>query len=219
MLHENYGNPNEQGDGSVKYIADLKRLASSVPFIVGCILITIGSFGSILFDYSWQNILGLAFAAVHIIALWLLVFESVNSPDSCSKTLTALSMFKVSAVLSLILICIIFGLTAILLLLSLMQGIMFLFIIGIVGGLGYVIIKYYFLALLKVLSSIRSRILSGKYSSLEGLGSFLVLSYIIIGINIIVLIIGLGTFSIGLLFLLANSVGMILCLRTLKKFE
>jgi len=198
---------------------DLKRLASSRPFIIGCILITLGTMGSILFDQSWQTVLGLAFAAVHIIALWLLVFESVNSQDSYKKTLMALSMFKVSAVLSLILVCLVFGLTGIVLLLSLMQGIIFLIIIGILGGLGYVIIRYYYLALFKILNSIRLRVLSGKYSSLEGLGSFLILSYIAIGIAVVVFIFEIGAFSPGLLFALINSAGMILCLRTLKKFE
>jgi len=241
------------------YLPEMKRLATSIPFIAGCLLITIGTITDTLLDFSGLSILGLAFALVHIIGLWLLVLESAFSPTSYTKTLTAFSMFRVSAILSLILLCIVFGITGIAFLFATLSGIGFLFIFALLGGLGFLIIKFYFLALLKVLDGLRERVTSNKYVPLEGLGSFLILSYISIGISVISAVVSVllwilnapaqfadsasvtvdmhgntiglipvppisgvaevGPFSWAFLFVIANAVGMLLCLRVLKRFE
>ncbi|MCL2202374.1 MAG: hypothetical protein FWB88_00325 [Defluviitaleaceae bacterium] len=226
------------------YLMEIKRLTRSVPFLLGCLLITVGTVGNIFFGFTWQNILDIAFATVHIAALWILVLEAF-SHTAYKKTLTALAMFKVSVVLNLILICIVFGITGIAVLFATMQGISFLFLLAIVGGIGYLIIKYFFLALLKVLNAIKERITTGKYTPLDGLGSFLVLSYIGIGVSVVNaftsmfvdiyydtatyfppaagMVINDTTvepfvFSWGIIFVIANGIGMVLCLRTLKRY-
>ena len=202
------------------YAKNIKRLVLSIPFILGCLLITAGNIGSAFSDFSWLNLLDLAFAVVHIIALWLIVFEACSSKQSYSKTLVALSMFKVSAVLSLVLFSIVFGLLALAMLFAIFRGITFLFIIAIIGGIGYVLIKYYFLALLSVLKGIRLRIITNKFVPLDGLDSFLLISYILIGLSIILeLFDAAGSFSPGILFAIINGIGIILCLRTLKRID
>ena len=218
--------------GQADYLTEFKRLSKSTFFVLGCLLITIGTLGGIFFNLTWQNILGIAFATIHLAALWMLVFEASSNTDY-SKTLNALTMFKVSAVISMILSGIIFGASVLVLLLVTMPGFFFLITIAIVGGIGYLIIKYYFLALLKVLDGIKQRITTGNYAPLEGLGSFLVLSYISIGFSILIAFTGMvGIFDLHNLvnlppsvflwrtmLIFANSIGMLLCLRTLKRFE
>lgn len=246
---------------SEDYEATIKKLGSSARFILGCLLITVGSVSSIFFEFTLMNLLGLAFAMVHIVGLWLIVFDAFSSGDTYSMTLKALTLFKVSAVLTMILLIIVFGLAGITLLFATFSGIVFLFIFAVVGGIAYVVIKYYYLALFKVLNSIRERIYSGKnYLTLDGLGSFLTLSYIAIGLSIVMVLFGMagvaeqqsvsvaqaisvdiygnvteipggtgwfeagyadetGESWLGLLFTVINSVGMFLCLRTLKRFE
>jgi len=230
-------------------LQDVKPFTTSLLFILGCLLITIGTVGSIFVEFTWLNLLGLAFAMVHIIGLWLLVFDGFSSDASYSKTLTALSMFRVSAILTMILFCIAFGIMGIGVLFAMLRGIAFLFIIAVAGGIAYVLVRYYFLALLKVLDGIRSRIESNKFVPLEGINSFLVFSYILIGLSILDSILGMagtytpqhvhvtsgihvdtqfvvydavvqgGAFSVGIVFVIINSIGMILCLRTLKRFD
>ena len=128
---------------TVDYSAKIKRLALSVPFILGCVLITAGAIGGIFVEFTWLNLLNLTFAAVHIVGLWLIVFDS-------SKTLAALTMFRISAILTMILICILFGILVFVTLSVTLRGFAFLFVLAIIGGTGYLLIRYYFLALLKV---------------------------------------------------------------------
>jgi len=161
----------------VLYELDIRKYTSSAAFILGCLLITAGTIGGAISDLSWSSILGLAFASLYIIGLWILVFDG--------PTLTALSLFKVSAVVSMVWLCITFAITGFALLFSVMMGFAFLFLLAIVGGLGYVLVRYYFLALFKVLDSIRIRIETNRFIPLDGLGSFLLFSYVLIAISII----------------------------------
>jgi len=129
-------------DGN-QQIKEIRVLVSSVPFIIGSVLLTIGAVGNALTNVTWLSVLDLAFAAVHITGLWFLVFEAVRRPSSCTKTLTALTMFKVAAVLFMVLVCILFGAAGIVLLLAIMRGAALLFILAVFGGIGFLLIKFY----------------------------------------------------------------------------
>jgi len=176
----------QSADGAppANYEAEITYLARSPVFVLGCILITVGTVGGIFFDFSWLSFLDIAFAAVHITGLWILILGAFSRTPNESNILTALSMFKVSAVLSMILTGIVFAIAGITLLFATMQGVLFLFFLAIVGGIGYAIIRYYFLALLSVLNAIKHRVTTGNYTPLDGLGSFVLLSYIGIAISI-----------------------------------
>ncbi|MCL2573455.1 MAG: hypothetical protein FWE34_02755 [Defluviitaleaceae bacterium] len=214
----------ESGQIAEYYSKKIIPLALSIPFIFGCLLITLANIAGVLYGFSWLGMIDLAFAAVHIIALWLIIFEARGTNKFYySKTLVALSMFKISAVLSLVLFSISFGLIGLALLFAMLRGIAFLLLIAIVGGIGYVLIRHYFLALFKVLNGIRARITTNQFVPLEGLGSFLFISYILIGLSIAESIVGIfgigGPLSLGILFTITNGFGMILCLRVLKRID
>ena len=197
-------------------VTRVKQHASSIPFVLGCMLITVSMISSVVLNQSWEIWLGAAFALVHIIALWMLAVESIASKTSTKATLTALTMFKISAILSMIYVIIIFGILGLFLLLATLRGITFLLLIALVGGFAYVFIKYYFLALLSILDDIRRRIIHNKYSPLERLGPFLLISYLAFGIAAIVALLQ------GIIPALPNLLsyaGMLLCLRTLTHFS
>jgi len=224
---------------SISYDVEIKKYTSSASFIIGCSLITLGTASFIFGNSTWQNILGLAFAAVHVIGLWLLVFDGFSSEDSYSKTLTALKLFKLSAVLSLILICIVFGVLLITVLITILRGITALLVLAIIGSIGYVLIRFYYMALFKILNSIRARIETDKFFPLEGIGSFLVLSYILIAVALLGVLISViqytvatpvvtaisaataqpGTFALSVMLSIMSNIGMLLCLRTLKRYS
>ena len=233
---------------------NIKNFTLTARFIFGCLLITVGTAGGIFFDFSWFNLIGFVFSIVYIAALWLLVIDGFSPDESCAKSLRALSMFKLSAVLSMIMMCIAFVLTGIALLFS-MSGFAFLFIFAVGGGIGYLLVKFYYFALFSILDGIRSRIETRCYSPLDGLWSFLMISYVLIAVSVVAALhqmagtystqnVGLetsitvdmygntietmyiiqdpvmqeGAFSWAVVFAVVNSVGMIFCLRTLKKF-
>ena len=229
----------------INFLAEIKQLTKNFGFILGCLLITVGALGGSLLNFTWLSILDIAFAAIYITALWILVFAAF-SDTAYTKVLTALSMFRVSAVLTMVLVCILFALLAIVGFSAAMGGgLLFVLVFVICGGIGYILIRYYFLALLKVLSGIKERIITGTYSPLKGLRPFLLVSYISIAASIIISLVSIdaiihpqnATETIllinlinaantdasvaigGFIFLVAYSAGIILCLRTLKKFE
>ena len=242
------------------FLAELKRLTKSPGFIFGCLLITVGAIGGAIFNFAWHSVLELSLAVVYITALWLLVYDGFFQ-EEYAKTITALSMFKLSVILNLGITCISFVFMGFGVLFATMSGIMFLVVFALMGSIGYIIVKLYFFALLRMLDSIKSRITTGKYSSLDGLGAFLLLSYIGIGIALLVTLYNMsGTptpqsfmvvfpeiyidfygnvspfppepimiideavvtpfaFPWGFLFNIANWIGIVLCLRTLKRYE
>ena len=75
----------------------------------------------------------------------------------------------------------------------------------------------------ELFDSIRTRITTGRYYSLDGLGSFLVMSYIFIGVSFIASLVGIiGVFAqdsvFVALFAIANGL-VCFCLHTLKRYE
>jgi len=200
----------------------IRKHVLSIPFILGCLLITGGVAAGVWVDSSWASILGAVFAAVHVIALWLMVADAAKTNTNHAKTLTALSMFKFSAVLSMLLIIIVYGLLLLAVLTSFMSGFAFLFLLALIGGIGFVLIKFYYLALFNVLNAIRYRLSQQKYAPLDGLDSFLVVSYILIILGLIMSLVptfGEDVSFAPLIIAIANGVGMILCLKTLKRYE
>lgn len=202
----------------------IKPLTSSATFIIGTVMMTIGIAGNVIIYPNTLTFLSAAFAALHIIPLWLMVIESF-SPNKYDKTLRALSMFKVSGVLSLIFVALYLASAF---LGSLFGGIRSVFLLlilfGMLAGIAYVVIKLYFLALFKVLKSIRERIYTQKYSSIDGKNSFLVTSAIMIafvlGISLYILLNErIEIPALPVMFIIVNTIGMILCLLVLRKFE
>ncbi|MCL1845350.1 MAG: hypothetical protein FWF77_05560 [Defluviitaleaceae bacterium] len=167
------------------FSAEIKRHAKSVRFILGCLLITFGTFGAVFFDFTVQGIASVSTAMIHVVALWIVVYDAVFSPETSRKTLTALSMFKVSAVISLIFAVIVFGILGLAFLFATLSGFIFLFFFAIIGGVGYLVFRYYFLSLLRLLDALKERLTTGRYASLGEAEPFLIMSYIGIGVSVI----------------------------------
>ena len=204
-------------DAERDYLASAKKLTKSVAFVLGCVLITAGTAGGVFVDFTWLNIVGLAFALVHIVGLWMLVFEAGR--PGYEWTLTALSLFKIAAILAMILICIVVAITFLAVLFAVLSGFLFLLLLGAIVGFGYVLVKFYFLALLNVLDGIRICITTNKIIQLEGLTSFMVISYIMIAVSVFVALYGIAEAPWGFLFTLAQNAGILLCLRMLNRFD
>lgn len=165
---------------------------------------------------------------------------------SFSITLLALSILKLYAVVSLVAFVIITLLVGVLITLSYMRGFSFLVLIAITVGIGYAVVKFYFLALINMIDSFKYRLKTGNYAPLDRLGPFLIISYISAVIAVLFMVINIvdistvgsnaihfgptlevtrgyldtePTISInrGMVFGIVNVVGTIVCLQGLKK--
>lgn len=201
------------------YATSVKQLTKGLPFVLGCILITLTTIANIFSDLTWTSIIDIAFASVHIAGLWMLVIGSAM--EDSVLAIKAMSLFRISAILSIVFLSIVLGIVTIYILSFTLGGFSFLIILGMLGFLGYIVIKLYLLALMKVLQAIRSRIERNVFEPLDGLGSFLVISYISICITIISAIFSAATGSHPIsspIIASMHAIGMILCLHALKRF-
>jgi len=185
------------------------QLARSIPFLLGVVLITGSMAARLVFIFSWFLVVDAAFAGIYIVALWMTIF---------AKPLPALSLFRIAAIVNLVLLAINLGVQFLSVLFTAMPGFAFILFIAVIGGIGWIIIKYYFLALLNVLNSIRLRITENRFIPLEGLGSFFALSLVSIVLGIGISLFGVG-YSPAWIFAITHGVGVFLCLCVLKSFE
>lgn len=205
------------------YVAEIKRLALSWQFILGCVLITVGTVGEAFFNFSWVNMAALSISAVHIAALWMVVYEAKRG-DSDAHTQKALTMFKFALIFFVAMTVFSFALMGLNMVLAQADSTVLMVYLMMGAGIAFLYIKFYLLAFIKVVKSIRER-LSEKGVPLEGLRAFMIASYLIIGLTIFSSLAGMGgtvetfTFEWSFIFIAANAAGMLLCLRTLKKFE
>ena len=176
---------------SSDYDVNIKPYATHFQFIIGSLFITLGTIVALLFDLSFFSFLGFGIDAIFIMGLWLVIYDGFSSDESYANTLAALNMFRVSTILIMVMTGIIFGLLGIIILFSVMSGIFFLFVLALVGGIGFLLFKFYFFAILSILNGIRTRIYNRQYAPLDGLNSFLIISYIGIAASIILILVNL----------------------------
>ena len=189
-----YVQPNTNGIiESSGFMELLREYGTGGIFFLGFILYAVGNILSILINFSAFSIFSLGILALPVIGLWML-YNAVKSPYPAAGLLTSMTLFKVAAIIGLVLLCILLGLVA-------------LFGLGVIAGFGYFMggeigllillifgvivtgfvlwIKFYYIALLNVLKSIREGIMYGGVAEIKGAGSFVVLSFISIGLSII----------------------------------
>jgi len=194
--------------------------ALSVPFVLGCLLLTVGTIGVNLIHISWLTAVNLTLVMIHIIALWLIIFEAHSTKKVYSKTLVALKMFKISAILNLVSFVVSFGLFGFDVLFYLSNILQVILILGAIGGMAYVLVKYYFIAMFKVLDCIRFRMLTNSYAPMEELGSFLAISYIGLGLTVVSALFSAESIvSPNAIFTMISSIGTLLCLYVLRHIE
>jgi hypothetical protein len=194
--------------GDVMYV---RRYTRSVLFVLGAVIITVGSIGVNLVEMNWQNIAGLAFAAVHIAALWLLVYDAFRKDNECGRVLFALRMFGVSACLALI---------------SFLYTVYTFYggempsipVILVSVGVLYVYVRYYFVSLLGVLRGLRLRLVTKKYVPMYGYLWFIGISYVLIALETLPAMFAV-TAADGAYFVIMKNVGLVLCLVTLNLYN
>jgi len=218
-------------DGDINYIKKMKDLVTGFPFIMGCLFITLGTLGNAILLPWWMGILELAVSAIYIVALWLMVYEAAFSPRrKIDRTLLALRLFKIAAVLALIMVVLSFivvmasmvpylsygGLLA-----GMVAAYVFVLLLIVLAALGlgtYAAVMLYIRPLFKVLDGIKWRIKLCEYAPLDGLTLFTVFTFLGMIYGVVITITN-NQAAEGLLFVIFNCIGLILCLYTLRKFR
>ena len=175
----------------------LHSFSASGLFLVGCILYSGGLVLAMIMEFSFLSIIPLAFVALPIIGMWMLYAASKN-PSVPEKSLTSLTLFKVIAVISLVLVCIGTGAAVLGMLFALTGGAALVDFLGageslfaimviiflIITALLILIIIYY-VSLLKVIKSIRHGILYNNIKEIRGVGFFTIFGIILVSMEIL----------------------------------
>jgi len=181
----------EQAKPINQFIEILYEHGSGLLFLFGCILYTSGGVISVfLVPLSFINIISIPLVALPVIGVWMMYITSVRKA-STDGVLRALTLFKIPAVVTLVIFCILLGLMAIGMLFSLFSSFLAFLIFGIGGGIFFLIVKFYSLALLNVIKSIRDCIVFERMREITGVKTFVIISYIMIGFELLRNIIGL----------------------------
>ncbi|MCL2203348.1 MAG: hypothetical protein FWB88_05365 [Defluviitaleaceae bacterium] len=180
------------------FLQRLHSHGSSGTFLIGSVLFSAGTLLPILLNFSVFAIFSLALAVLPVIGVWLL-YSASKTPKVPEGSLPGFTLFKVAAVIGLVFFCIALGITVIVMLLVLAGGafltdmfggggeiiLLMLFIFAIVIALFILWLRFYYVALLRVLKSIREGILYGNCNEIRGVGSFTILSFISIGFGLL----------------------------------
>jgi hypothetical protein len=170
----------------------LRGHASSTVYLTGCILYTVGTLLALLIGFSVTDIISTAIAFLPIFGIWLFFFGSDNFH-------TGLTLFKVSAIIGLVLFCITMGVITLAALTFFIMAIIFrdtfgvsnldlaatFFVLMTIIALFVVFIKFYFAALLNTLKSIKEGINGKEIHQIKGVVPFMVFSFIGIAFDII----------------------------------
>ncbi|MCL2397418.1 MAG: hypothetical protein FWC93_05055 [Defluviitaleaceae bacterium] len=196
--------------GSVTFIQQLHKHGSSPLFLTGIILFTVGSVMSTILSANLFAIFPLAFLALPVVALFL-IYAASKSPKLPEKTLPALTLVKVHAIIGLVLVCIIAAIFVIVALILTVTAaiepwvagamvitvIIMLFVLAILT----VYFIFYFVSLFRILKDMREGILHNNITNVRGVTAFTV-------VNIISIALGVLGSLIGLLMLGATNVIM-----------
>jgi hypothetical protein len=166
--------------------------SGSILFLIGICLFTAGSLISLFMSFSIFSIFSLLLLALPVTGFWLM-FAAAKAPVLPEKTLPALTLFKVSIIIDLVVSCIgafflvigaIFSFIG-----AAASGELFVFILAFVmfliaGGVVTFIIIY-FKAVLNTIGSIREGLTTNFIKPLRGVNIFTILTYIGVGFSII----------------------------------
>jgi len=179
------------------FIGRMRHYGSSNLFLVGSIMYSIGVLG-LFFHFSAITIFSLALALLPIIGIWMFYAASKSSVSPVG-VYPGITLFKVVAVIGLVLFCIALGLVVLFGVIMLIGGAFLsdfmggggaivaamFFVLLIIVALFIVWIKFYYIALLNVLKSIREGVQSNSNREIKGFTSFMILSFISLGFAIL----------------------------------
>jgi len=173
---------------------------SSTTFLVAIILLTGGKLLNFFISFNTTNLLTLMLSALPVIAYWL-IYAASKAPKLPEKSLPALTLFKIEAIINLIGECVVALImliaSIILFRLSTGLGLLMLVLTGILTTWAVVFVRAY----LQVLLSLRNGITYNSVGSLQGIKTYSIMSYISIGLSaLIVLITAMSAAAIGALY-------------------
>jgi len=195
----------------------MHSFGASVIFLVAICLFTAGGLFEIFMSFSVWSVLSLGLLALPVSGFWL-IFAASKQPKLPEKTLTSLTLFKVSIIITLVF-------TAIAALGGIIAGILLfaaagaatsyagagggavtaagLFALLIAAG-AVVFIVIYFKAVLKILTGIRNGLTYNSFTPLPEMKRFTILTYIMVGFAVLSAI--MTAAAIGLMH---NVLGML----------
>jgi len=195
--YSDYQNPNIGNYDSSSYTDRIHEFGKSAPFMFGSVLYTLGGLALPIilwiFTNHPRNILGYGMMAaltilpiLPIVSLWM-IFMASTSPRAPEKSITALSLFRVTFFVHL---CVIMA-GAVLLALRFGSDGQALFglsifdspldLVLILGGLAVVVlyVTFFYGSLFSMIKGIRDGIYSNMFDALSGVGPFSVINYIV----------------------------------------
>jgi len=176
-----------QGPGS--YAQRLHSFGKSPAFLLGAVLFIIGSGLGALINFTALSIISLALAALPIIGL-LLVYTASKTPQLPEKSLTGLTLFKVSAIIEMVIYCLVAALALIGVIIGVVLEIavggtvlaVFIFIMAAVTlGLLALFIFLYYVSILRIIGGIKTGLTTNVFTPLKGVMPLLVM-LIILGV-------------------------------------
>ena len=199
----------------------LHSFAGSNLFLIAIVLITLGTLANIFMTFSWFSIFTLLFAALPLTAFWLL-YGAAKSAKSTKSTLASMTLFKVEAIIGLVLL-------SILILAMLIIGFFIVIGVAIADYMGAFAVAYfagadfvwvfvavyfvlfavlttyiimYYVSFLKMVNGIRDGIRYNRFVKIRGVKMFTVLTCIAVGIG--------ALYSLGLIVFAEHYVNWML---------
>jgi hypothetical protein len=190
------------------FTALLHKHVAGGPYFIGLVLLSVGTVIPMLSAFSFFGLIGYAIGLLPIIGYWF-IFYAAQSPQVPDRSLTGLTLWKVSAVIALVLFCIVFGVVTILALLALLGGgiaveffggggavlVVVLVLYLIYAAVSIAWIKFFYIAMLNVVRSIREGVITGSCAEIKGVGSYTILSFIFLGFSLLGNLISLTTIN------------------------
>ncbi|MCL2002577.1 MAG: zinc ribbon domain-containing protein [Oscillospiraceae bacterium] len=179
------------------FVERLHTQTGSILFLVGIILFSAGNLFSLFMSFSIASIFSLMLLALPITGFWLM-FASAKAPRLPEKTLPALTLFKVSVTIDLVVACLAGLLLLIVSIVFFAAGdtvSSFSGGAGFVYGLGFLVLLIaggvvtfgviYFKAASGIVQGIRNGITYNAFHPLPGIKTFTILTYIGVGFAVL----------------------------------
>lgn len=208
MQNQNYpnhpiGSAPHAPAGPGSFIQHLHTQGKSGLFLTGIILFSIGTVLSLFVSFSFLSVLPLLLAALPITGLWL-IYAASKKPILPEKTLTSLTLFKIDTIFTLVVISLAFAVVIISLIVSLifsaayfdvaLGAIWFALVVVLIALV--IIIPFYFVAILRIIASIRANIVGNTTNPLRGVLPFSILAITSSILGILGSLVGLAFISV-----------------------
>ena len=196
-----YGSPQppyiNQGAGS--YAERLHSYGRSGAFLVGVILFTVGSVFSLFINFTVFNIISLLLLSLPVIAGFL-IYAASTSPRLPEKILPAMTLYKVSTIIELVLYCIVMAVVIIALIIlsaaggfyDAALGAVIVVIALLVIGIFVLFLVLYYVSILRIVNGIKNGIMSNMFAPLRGVTPLMVIVVIMAAFSLIGSIIMIG---------------------------